>query len=340
MRFLKYALIALLAVPALADESSWHEVKLHPEISTTPGWNLLFKLGVDNPNFNFSRFVPGIDNSTLIHLGGSAMVGLTYVQGQHEWRNKLSLAVGYNLDQFVSDFVKARDYLRFDSTYYLSFNEGVWGLFGRFTLDTAMFPGLDIQPEDSPTNYEVYNSSGVRDPTQDVRNATRFTLTNAFSPLILTENVGVFARPMTWRWISWEVLAGMYFNQGFTDGKRVIDDVVDGPGPDETTTNVFTLENYFQVGAGIGNNFWGVISDQFNYVASFNVFYAFFDKGSVRDLPSTFANNISMDAGIGLVYQPLTWLGIAWEGHAKYQPYVTDEFQLDSFFNLNFSFNM
>jgi hypothetical protein len=337
MKLLKYFFIATLALPAFSQEEG-NEVDLHPEIATHPGWNLYAKLGIDNPNFNFSRFVPGIDNATLLHVGGSLAATVTYQQGQHQWRNKIGLAIGYNLDQFVSDFVKARDYLKYDSIYYFSLIEGTWGLFGRFNLDTSMLPGVDIQPEDSPTIYTIYNPDGTLASTTPPQN--RLTLTGAFSPMDLSENIGIFVRPVTLKSFSWEILGGVNFNQGLMSGKYIIAGVAESVGDAPTVTTVSTLESFYQIGVGIGNSLWGAISDQFTYSGSVNVSYAFYDSGSVVDLSNTLANNISMDAGLGVTYHPLPWLGFSWEGHAKYQPYVTKEFQLDSFLNLNFALSM
>jgi hypothetical protein len=201
-----------------------------------------------------------------------------------------------------------------------------------------MLPGLDIQPEDSPSIYQVFNADGTLNSTSAP--LTKFTLSSVFSPMILTENVGVFVRPLTVRPFTWELMVGANAVQGLVDGKRIITDVVPSLGDGPTTTNVMTLENFFQVGIGLGNSFWGVLFDHFTYSGSLNVYYAFYDSGSVVDLSNTFANNISMDASLGVTYQPLSWLGFSWEGHAKYQPYVTTEFQLDSFLNLNFSLSM
>ncbi len=336
MRFFRFLPLAFLALPVLAQMDDPDRIKeMHPDIANTEGWNFRFQIGFDNPNLNFAQFVPGIDDATLLHLGGTGSVTLTFLSGPHEWRNKVNLSIGYNLDQFVSDFVKARDSLTYDTNYYFSFMDRFWGAYGQFNLDTHMLPGLDIQPADAETTYNVYDNNGV---LVSSTTGTRIQLTNAFAPLILTENLGLFVRPVTIPAFSYEAKLSAYFNQGLVGGKLVIIDVDDTPDPSITT--VATLENFFQIGMGLTNQIWGSLGTDFIYSANVAVSYAFYDHGSVSDLPQTFANNISMIAGVGLRYQPFKYFGFSWEGRAKYQPYIRSEFQLDSFLSVDLAYSL
>jgi hypothetical protein len=330
MRFYRVLFLLLLSLPTFAQEVCSDSTIL-PQLD--PGLNFSSSFGIDNPNFNFNRFVPGADNGTLLRLGGNLKLALNYVEGAHEWHNKLGMILAYNLDQFVSDFVKARDNLSIESTYYYSLTSWM-GLFGRARLNTSIMPGLDIQPAQSPTNYRVFDVNGNLSSSTT---ATRLTLTGAFSPMILNESVGVFTRPMTESYFSWEATLSAMAVQGFLNGQLEIVDVDATVDPSITTVN--TLENFYQIGLSVGNRVWGSFDKQFYYTGSLELGYMFYDSALVN-LPNAFENNAVLMASVGLRYQPLPWLGVSWEGNAIYQPYITTNFQFDSILNLNFCFSL
>lgn len=330
MRFYRVLFLLLLSLPTFAQEVCSSSTSL-PLLN--PGINYGLSFGIDNPNFNFNRFVPGADNGTLLRLGGNLKLALNYVCGKHEWQNKLGLTLAYNLDQFVSDFVKSRDNLELESTYYYSWASWI-GLFARARMDTSVMPGHDIQPAQSPTTYNVMDVNGNLSSSTT---GTRLTLTGAFSPMILNESVGLFSRPVTESYFSWEANVSAMAIQGLLNGQLEIVDV--DATVDPSITTVETLENFYQVGLSVGNRFWGSFDKQFYYTGSLELGYMFYDSALVN-LPSSFENNAVLMASIGLRYQPLSWLGLSWEGNATYQPYITTNFQFDSIFNLNFCFGL
>ncbi|MFO0611847.1 MAG: hypothetical protein U0414_04615 [Polyangiaceae bacterium] len=194
-----------------------------------------------------SRNVVGQQDGTALSLGAAVDAELDFNKKIHEWRSTLTIDIGASLTPGLGEFVKTTDSTTFETIYLAHIIEEL-GPFGRFALNTSLFPTLDISADAS--DYRVTNADGT---TKDYH-GRRLALTDPFTPTTFKESVGAFTQPVKNDRITFEGRLGLGAQETLADGQLAISD-------DSATdvVEVSTLRDSYEIGGEAVANAWGAI---------------------------------------------------------------------------------
>lgn len=326
MRFVPFVLLAVLSLPALSQSDRDDMPQSIPEVATEEGLKFGYDIGLTT-NWDYNQYLSGIEDGHYFKIGARAKLALTLLKGAHEWRHKIIWAESFAKTPVLDSFIKSDDYLVFESLWMWMFG-GWWGTYGQFNFDTSVFPGVHVAGR--PTDYIIAEFDGS---TTNVTGTDTLTLTRAFQPIFLKEQMGLYFRFMTYRYLTWEAKAGVYALQTFAHGARRIDGR-NGAG----AVLVSTLGNFYQVGPTIGTHIFGEIAPKvIFYQFEAEAGYAAYDNAEIT-IADTFLNRMIMTSAFSLTLKPTEWIAFTYSLRAAYFPHIRTGLQLQSMMMLSFQF--
>jgi hypothetical protein len=292
------------------------------------GWDRNWKLG-SNLSFNDNRSVIGKPEGMLTTFGFQSDAGISFLQGQHEWKNTLNLKLTFSRDPVVKEFTKPADALTFDSIYLYTLPEIPWlGFFGRGGLETSIFKGFDVQPEEK--TYEIRRRSGAIEN----KTAKSLDLTDPLKPLTLKESLGVFARPFQQPKAQLEIKTGAGARQTFARSQFIVrDDAATG------LIEVEELKNLYQLGSEVSAELKGDPTPLIEYRFFGEVLTPFVTNKASGDNRNPWElSNMEFAALANL--KIASWATLSYEYKATKTPQLLDKFQFSQALLLNFGYEV
>jgi len=300
-----------------------HKIKFHWDLATKEGWSFNLDLGA-NLDLTVNLNATGLDRGQTTILGGKVTFVPNYLNGDHEFRNKVEVELAYSKAPDETDWLKSDDFLEIESSYFWSPGKW-WGLLGQLTFNSSMLPGKDTQS--SPVTYQIVDTFG--NPVQTIPDVTELVLDGAFVPFNMDQFVGMYVRPLKIKALVFEFSGGAFAHETFADNQLK---VIEQSG---STVTVKELENYTQFGPFVGTNILGVLDFLgINYSVECKLKYAMYNENQVS-LDPQFTDRLSLwlETSIGLA--PLKSLGVKWDMRARIEPNNSRGFQLESDLFLN-----
>ena len=239
-----------------------------PAAERAVGWHPLLKAS-GTFSFNHNKDVVSIPDGINWVLGGITSGGIDYVgKGGHRWLNSTKWELSYSKTPLLDDFVKSLDNFEFESTYIYQIPKMTWwGPYGNFKVKTAILPGYAIF--ENPTAVGELNAEGALIGDISLPK-TRINLTDAFSPAILRESVGLWADPVRYKPFTVQTRLGIgawevFTQQGFN------------PADDESTDyfEVKQMKDSVQLGGEVRLVLKGLYKALINYQAKAEFMYPF-----------------------------------------------------------------
>lgn len=293
------------------------------------GWDFILSIGATG-NVSQNDSVIGQPDGTSITLGSKINFGADYISKSHEVRNRLNLSNTFTQTPVVPEFVRTSDTLELESIYYYHFESVPWlGPFVRLNLETSIFVGEDVRAENA--RYIIREADGG---TRDVVDA-RLRLTDPFQPMRLKQSVGLFARPLDYKWLGVEFRLGVGAREILAEGGLAIND-----NPDTTEIEVDELSDSFQAGgeavATIGGALFG---KRVTYKAGAEALIPFVSETDAdQDKSITELTNIEVFAQVS--FKLVEWASLDYEFRALRQPVLLDEFQIQNNLLLTFGYTL
>ncbi|KYF93467.1 hypothetical protein BE20_09285 [Sorangium cellulosum] len=290
------------------------------------GWSPGLLLG-GTFNLANNQSVVGQSDGTGISAGFVLEGSLDFNQAAHELRMTLGAGAGVTRTPAVDAWVKTRDALAFEAIYL--YHVVPWfGPFGRFALDTQMFPGSD--PRSAPTTYAIARADG----TSEAITGTRLHLSDPFQPVTLKQSLGVFVQPVNREPILVEARAGAGAQEVIASGVLALGD--DDGTPE---VEVSELSSYSQLGAEAVIEASGALRDkQITYKAGIAallpIVYSDLDAGDERGA----LDLMNVDIVGGLTFKLVEWASLDYQLHVVRQPQLVDAWQVQNNILLTLSY--
>ena len=323
----------LISMPLSALEPPEEQLVPDPVETSTPerqGWVPELRIG-STFSFSHSSDVAGAQDGQTWNIGPTLDGSMAYYDGEHEWRSSLSFRYVLTRTPVVEEFVKTVDTLLFDSIYLYRVPGASWfGPFAHLALTTSVSTGEDVRAQ--PVTYRTLETDGSVGEQQ----ASRLTLTQPFSPLVLNEAVGVFARPFDLPELRLELRLGAGAREVFVqNGIAVQDD------SDTEAIEAKRLQDYQQFGAEFFLGAKGTLQFEtigrdrpLTYALSTSVMMPLYssltENRGIGDL-----TNVTLEAGIGV--RLFAWMSLDYSFRMVRQPLIVDAFQLQNNLLLSFS---
>ncbi|TDP75153.1 hypothetical protein [Bradymonas sediminis] len=173
--------------------------------------------------------------STLFSLGISG--GLLYSNGNHTWKNSLTVDESWARTPALEQFVKNNDQFEIESLYNY-FVLDWFGPFARLSLNTAIFDTEIVTAE--PVVYDITRLDG----SVDTQTATSLKLGDSLEPLSLNQSIGLFAEPIRSKPLTWKLRIGAGARETFAEGVLAVNDDADTAN----VVEVIELDNVYQAG--------------------------------------------------------------------------------------------
>jgi hypothetical protein len=288
------------------------------------GWLPALSVGA-NVNISSNSNVVGQPDGTSFTLGFNLKGALDYVRDKHEFQNSLTITETFTRTPVVSAFVNTTDNLTLQDIYYYRLEPWV-GPFASNDLETSLFPGFDVRPDQR--DYIVTSPDG----TTTTVTSDRLQLREPLLPLLLKQSVGFFARPLRKKWLRLEVRAGGGAREVFADGQFALAD--DG-GTEAIEVNA--LRNYAQIGAEANFLARGAVSEgRVTYEASASFMTPLYNSVSTADRGPLELTNIELLGKIS--FKLVEWASLDYEVRAIRRPLLLDRFQLQNNLLLTFGY--
>ncbi len=288
------------------------------------GWHFRLK---PSSSFMFSdsqNVIGQTDGYTLtfaLNLDSEA----TMKKDKHEWRNTLSIAESITRTPVIEEFIIDSDTLKLESMYLYSIYDW-FGVYGRFALNSSLFPDYDYQA--SPVSYLIVEPGKVHLPMVK----DHLKLANSFSPLVLKESAGPFFRPLERDEVNVEIMLGLGSWQNFSDGVRIVKDSDDTPEVD-----VAILKNLYQVGGENIIKVWGDLLDKkIGYMARSELMMPFYESEEAADVEGI--EKMNVDLSLRVDFRFAEWMSLAYEFSAIREPSQLNEWQVRNMILATFSY--
>lgn len=303
------------------------------QIAAEKPWRFKTTLGV-NLGQNFNQSFLGLQNGVSFSPGFQLEEVIRWYNLPHEWRTEFVLNESWSLTMPQTVFVKSSDSLHFKSSYLYHVVDW-FGPYVSAKLRTSVFPGSDV--ETGPTTYTITDAAtGVvtTPPASTGSNGTySFNLTSAFLPLILEQDIGVFAQPYHEDELLLEFRAGATARENIAKNQRILTAV----GVIYDNTPVRQLDNVYELGPSLGMHFKADLWEKkLSYRLSCDALWSLFQTPQ-ESLAAT--HGLSFDLSTGLGVNILSWLGVHWHFKAILNPAILDRVQLMSHLMLAVNFN-
>ncbi|HTN89904.1 MAG TPA: hypothetical protein VL242_39785 [Sorangium sp.] len=324
------AVVGLLARGASAQSAPSVETTYVKAPATDPGrvegWSPGLLLG-GTFNLANNRSVVGQADGTGISAGFILEGSLDFNKAAHELRMTLGAGAGVTRTPALNAWVKTRDALAFEAIY-LHHVVPWFGPFGRFALDTQMFPGSD--PRSAPTTYAITRADG----TTEAITGARLHLSDPFQPATLKQSLGVFVQPVNRESVLVEARAGAGAQEVIASGVLAL-------GDDDATpeVEVSELSSYNQLGAEAVVEASGALREkQIAYKAGIAVLlpivYSDLDAGDERGA----LDLMNVDIVGGLSFKLVEWASLDYQLHVVRQPQLVDAWQVQNNILLTLSY--
>ncbi|WP_437785498.1 hypothetical protein [Sorangium sp. So ce1097] len=290
------------------------------------GWSPGLLLG-GTFNLADNRSVVGQVDGTGVAAGFILEGSLDLNKAAHELRMTLAAGAGVTRTPALEAWVKTRDALAFEAIYL--YHVVPWfGPFGRFALNTQMFPGSD--PRSAPTTYAITRADG----TTEAITGTRLHLSDPFQPVTLKQSLGVFVQPVNRESVLVEARAGAGAQEVIASGVLSLAD--DGGTPE---VEVSELSSYGQLGAEAVIEASGTLRDkQIAYragiAALLPIVYSDLDAGDERGA----LDLMNVDIVGGLSFKLVEWASLDYQLHVVRQPQLIDAWQVQNNILLTLSY--
>jgi len=291
------------------------------------GWHYKLVLGA-SISFNDNRKVSGKPDGSTFTLGAKVDSGVTFLSGDHEWRTTLELNESFTRTPVIDEFLKAADSVKFETIYLYTIYEW-FGVYGRFALNTSLFPTYDVQAED--VTYAVAYNDG----TSLRRTNDRLKLADSFFPLTLKESLGPYAKPLRREEITMEIRLGFGGRHVFADETFAVDD--NGDTPD---IEVMELRDVHQAGVELTIAMWGEFWDKrISYKATAEAMMPFINNKQGDDDRNA-AELTNIELSLLMSFKLVSWASVDYEFKAIREPQVIDDFQIQNMLLLTFSYTL
>lgn len=317
VRCLSVFALALAAFPTAAwAEDDDEQLEGEKEDDREEGWDPGIAIG-GTFNFNHARAVIGQPEGLTLTLGAIIDASLDFNHGMHEWRNTLSASAGAARTPGLDEFQKADDDLELESLYLLHLLKR-FGPYGRFAMDTSMFPGADLQT--APVTYVVANVDG----SSSTFIGRRLALTDPFQPTTFREGIGVFAQPVSEEQLDLEFKAGIGAQETLASGVALTDDSA------TPVIEAKELDNSAAVGGEVLADAEGFF-DKTKYVAfnaSVSALFPFYTTSLPVGDDRSLIELTTFEADLGLTAKVFDWASVGYKFGVLREPLVADQWQV------------
>ncbi|MFH2008184.1 MAG: hypothetical protein ABI333_16495 [bacterium] len=214
-----------------------------------------------NGSLVYNYHVPGIDDGLSVTLGLVLDAQLAFKQHAHKWLSTLKVLSSWSKTATQPALVKTADTLEVTSLYFYRFKRLQYRLavFGGLALGASMFPGDLVVSED--TDLLLKQVDGTVETDIASKNV-RFRLTPAFSPLLLKQLVGVWARVYAHEAARLDLRVSFVGQEVWAEGYAVDDD------RSTAEKELRQLQDYLQAGVQLDVQLSGELKKHLTY--SFN----------------------------------------------------------------------
>lgn len=290
------------------------------------GWHINFKPAA-NLSYGHSKTVVGQADGSTFTFGLNLELVVTMLKGKHEWRNTVKISEAVSRTPVLGEFIISMDELFVESMYMYYFYEW-FGLYGRFALETSMFPGMDAQPE--RVTYAITRHDGNIDLILD----DRIKLTSPFAPLTLKEGLGPFFRVLKQEEVNLEFLLGLAFWETMADGELALND-----NADTAEIEVKSLENNYQIGGEFITKLWGELwTKRIGYAAGVELMYPFYI--SPENLGLSAADKLNVNIFARMDFRFAEWFALSYEFKAVREAQLQTDFQIQNNILATFSYSL
>ncbi|TVR03206.1 MAG: hypothetical protein EA398_05475 [Deltaproteobacteria bacterium] len=309
------ALGGVLAAPAVVAAQEFVIEEAPEAAPEESGWSGRLSLS-GNFSLTHNNRVVGQSDGTTIALGTNVNGRLSFARNGHSLRNTLRASQTFSRTPTIPELVKTADELRIESLYLYHFPEVDWiGPFTRAQLNTALFHGFDVRPDDV-----AYSLDGDTVAIDD-----RIRLTNALRPLTLRESVGAFVRPSNDPMIRSMLRLGVGARQVFADGQLVVAD-------DEETPDIIELaelRSFNQIGAEAVLEATGEFEGgNVTYSIEAETLIPFYNSLANDDRSAIDLANVEVAATLS--FRLVTWASLDYQFRAARIPALVEDWQVSN----------
>ncbi len=269
----------------------------------------------------------GIADGHYLELAGRLKTALHYTSGDHDWSTSLYLAEAYTMTPAIKNqLVKSEDVLQFETRYLYNLATFM-GVFAHARLSTSIAKGIDIH--DKEVEYELHDEDNkLIGPEKH----SSLKLTDAFFPIFLSENIGLFITPVSDPMFTWEARAAASFRQTFANQQKVL---VEEKDEKFIVRDLFT---FYQIGPAVGSSISGkLFSDVMSFHAGIDAMWPAWQSPKKSD--RTFVDSLIVEASAGIGYEFSSYASLNYEYATSRIPDILEKFQHQHIVNLNVHFN-
>lgn len=262
--------------------------------------------------------------STLFGMGVSA--GLQYMNGPHSWTNTFTISESWARTPALERFTKNNDQVQLESLYNYFLLEW-FGPFARLNFETSAFDTTVLTAEEK--DYQILRLDG----TTDLTTTDQLKLSDALSPLTLSQSVGLFAEPLRSSALTWKLRLGAGARQTFAEGVLALDD-----DKDTDQLEVKELADVFQAGlegfTGAEGKFSG---GRLSYFAGASVLIPFINNDDTGRTPIEL---LRWGLKAGLHMSVTEWMGLNYNLSLLSDPQMIDKTQVQNNLLLTFKYTL
>lgn len=288
-------------------------------------WRFNTTVGI-NLGQTFNQAFLGLQNGIGFSPGFQFDEVIRFYKMPHEWRTELVLSEAWTLATPQTVFIKSSDSLNLKSSYLYHVLDWL-GPYASVKLRTSIFPGSDV--ETSSYKYTITDAAtGIQSTEESTGSAATgtfvFPLTSAFLPLILEQDVGVFAQPYHEDELLLEFRTGVTARQNIAKDQRILTAI----GVVYGNTPVRQLDNIYELGPSAGMHFKGKFLDEkLSFRLSCDMLWSLLQTPQASVASS---DRLSFDLSTGMGVHLFSWLALHWQFKSILNPAVLDQVQLMS----------
>ncbi len=313
------ALTAVLSLSLAAfGQENLVPVKKPNEVKKSDGWDFTLTPAL-NTALSSNYQVVGQPEGASVAIGVNVDAGAAMRLDAHEWRNTLKITEQWTRTPVLDEFTKSTDIFKLESIYLFHLIDWL-GPFAQLNLDATMIESFAVQP--GVADWLITFNDG----TSITRTAQRLRLSDWFSPLIIKETAGFFAKPLARDEYSLEARLGFGGLHTVADGQLTVKD--DGATADRI--EAVELRSFNQDGGVLDLALFGQL---FGKKIVYKLFAGFM-MPFVNELQAgddrNFAELTNMEFSATLSFKVFEWLSVDYVFRAVRQPQLADQFQIQN----------
>ncbi|UCD83983.1 MAG: hypothetical protein JSU92_11950 [Deltaproteobacteria bacterium] len=295
------------------------------------GWDPILKMS-SNIAFSHNRKVVGNPDGANWNLGFLLNSGLCFLnEGGHSWENALKWQLNYTRTSVIDRLIKSLDALEFTSTYFYHIPSIKWlGPFASLVLNTSVFPGYDVRPED--TVVRRLDIAGKEVSIETIAAEDDIELTKAFAPTVFKQSVGVFADAVNKKPIKVNIRAGASAWEVFGQNGYIVADDAATPELD-----LRVIQDSAMFGSGLILTASGEIKTNLIYNSKAEFMYPFMHNAET-DLSGIDILNIEFDFLLGV--KLAEWASLDYTVKAYRLPFISEDWQVHNGLLLSLTANI